>query len=53
MPAAAFNGPRGDYFNKLVKFPQGHGFAISIGIGVPAGSKEAHPQEKDRITFVD
>jgi nitroreductase len=53
MPAAAFTGSRGDYFNKLIKFPQGHSFAIAIAVGVAAGSKEAHSQEKDRITFVD
>jgi nitroreductase len=53
MPEAAFTGPRGDYFNKALKFPQGHSYAVAIALGVPAGSKEAHPQEKDRITFVD
>jgi nitroreductase len=53
MPGAAFSGPRGDYFNQLLKFPQGYSFAVAIAVGVPAGSKEAHPQEKDRITFVD
>jgi nitroreductase len=53
MPEAAFAGPRGDYFNKALKFPQGHSYAVAIALGVPAGSKEAHPQEKDRVTFVD
>jgi nitroreductase len=53
MPEAAFTGPKGDYFNKLLTFPQGHSFAVALAVGVPAGSKEAHPLEKDRITFVD
>jgi nitroreductase len=53
MPDAAFTGPRGDYFNQLLKFPQGHGFAVAIAVGVPAGTKEAHPVEKDRICFID
>jgi nitroreductase len=53
MPEAAFTGAKGDYFNKLLKFPAGYSFAVAIAVGVPAGSKEAHPQEKDRITFVD
>jgi nitroreductase len=52
MPEAAFTGPRKDYFNGLVKFPAGHSFAVAIAIGAPAGTKEAHPQEPDRITFV-
>jgi nitroreductase len=49
---AAFTGPRKDYFNRLLKFPTGHDFAIAIAIGVPAASKEAHPQKPDRITFI-
>jgi nitroreductase len=53
MPEAAFTGARGDYLNKLLKFPQGYSFAVAVAVGVPAGSKEAHPLEKDRITFVD
>jgi nitroreductase len=53
MPDAAFTGPRGDYFSKLLKFPQGHSFAVAIAVGIPAASKEAHPQEKDRVAFVD
>jgi nitroreductase len=53
MPDAAFTGPRGDYFSGLLKFPQGHSFAVAIAVGVPAGTKEAHPQEPDRVSFVD
>jgi nitroreductase len=53
LPDFAFAGKRKDYFNKLLQFPAGHSFAIAIAIGVPAGSKEAHPQEPDRVTFVE
>jgi nitroreductase len=53
MPEAAFTGAKGDYFNKALKFPQGYSFAVAVAVGVPAGSKEAHPLEKDRITFAD
>jgi nitroreductase len=53
MPEAAFTGPKGDYFNKLLKFPQGYSFAVAVAVGVPAGSKEAHPLENGRVTFVD
>jgi nitroreductase len=52
-PDPALNGPRADYFGGKLKFPKGHRFAISIAIGVPAGTKEAHPIEPDRISFVD
>jgi len=51
-PEPAFSGPRRDYFNKLLKFPQGHVFGIAIAIGIPAGTKEAHPIEPGRILFV-
>ncbi|GHV09979.1 NADH dehydrogenase [Spirochaetia bacterium] len=53
LPDAAFTGERGDYFNKLLKFPVGHSFAVAIAVGVPAGTKEAHPVEADRITFIE
>jgi nitroreductase len=51
-PDAAFTGSRKEYFNRLLKFPAGYSFAAAIAIGVPAASKEAHPQEPDRISFV-
>jgi nitroreductase len=52
LPEAAFTGARGDYFNKLLKFPEGHSFAVAVAIGVPAGTKEAHSIEPDRITLI-
>ena len=52
-PDPAFTGPRKDYFNRLLKFPEGYSFAAAIAAGVPGGTKEAHPIEPDRITFVD
>jgi nitroreductase len=53
MPDPAFTGPRKEYFDTLLKFPQGHSFAVAIAVGVPSGTKEAHPVEKDRISFID
>jgi nitroreductase len=53
MPDSAFIGPRKDYFNKLFKIPPGRSFAVAVAVGVPAGTKEAHPVEQDRISFVD
>jgi nitroreductase len=52
LPDAAFTGPRKEYFNRLFKFPAGYSFAVAIAIGIPVASKEAHPQEPDRIVFV-
>jgi nitroreductase len=52
-PDPAFTGPRADYFNKLLKFPEGYSFAIAIAIGIPAGTREAHPVEPGKITFVE
>jgi len=52
-PEAAFTGPRGEYFNKLLKIPAGSAFAIAIAVGIPAGSKEAHPIEPGRVSFVE
>jgi nitroreductase len=53
MPDPAFTGPRKDHFNALLKFPPGHSFAVALAVGVPAGTKEAHPVEQDRISFID
>ncbi|MDR3148209.1 MAG: nitroreductase family protein [Treponema sp.] len=53
MPDPAFSGPRQVHFNELLKFPPGHSFAVAVAVGVPAGTKEAHPQEPDRISFVE
>jgi nitroreductase len=52
-PAAAFNGPRADYFNKLLKFPDNYEFAIAIAIGSPTVTKEAHEIEPDKVKYVD
>ncbi|MDR2671246.1 MAG: nitroreductase family protein [Oscillospiraceae bacterium] len=53
LPDNAFAGPRGEEFNRRLKFPPGHSFAVAIAIGVPAATKEAHPLEPDRIDFID
>ena len=53
LPDAAFTGPKADYFNRLLKFPEGHQFAVAIAIGIPTVTKEAHPIEPNRITIVD
>jgi nitroreductase len=52
LPDAAFTGPRASHFNKLLKFPEGHIFAIAISIGIPTATKEAHPIEPGRVTII-
>ncbi|MDR1138173.1 MAG: nitroreductase [Synergistaceae bacterium] len=53
LPIGAFEGPRTDYFNDLLKFPPNCEFAIAIAIGVPNTTKEAHKVEPDKIKYVD
>ena len=52
LPDAAFTGPRGDYFGKLLKFPEGYSFAVAIAIGIPNTTKDAHPIEPDRVSYI-
>ena len=49
----AFEGDRKEYFNKLLKFPDKHTFAVSVAVGIPTMSKEAHPVEPGRIDYID
>ena len=52
-PEPAFIGPKADHYKKRLKFPETYSFAVAIAIGIPAGTKEAHPIEPGRISFVD
>ncbi len=53
LAAAAFNGTQAAEMKRLVAMPAGHEFAISIAIGHPAMTKEAHEQHPEKITVVD
>jgi nitroreductase len=53
LPLGAFQGPRADYFNKLLRFPANYEFAVAIAVGVPNATKEAHELEPDKIKYVD
>ena len=53
MPDAAFTGSKGDYFNKLFKFPDTYEFAVAIAIGAALDTKAAHPILPNKISFVD
>ena len=52
MPDAAFTGPRADHFKKLLKLPDFCEFAVAIAIGNANDTKEAHPIESDKISFI-
>jgi len=52
LPEAAFTGERKDYFNQLLKFPEGYNFAVAIAVGIPTVTKDAHPIHPDRVTFI-
>jgi len=52
LPAVAFKGPRGEYFAELLKFPATHEFAVAIAVGYPDCTKEAHPVETGRVTYI-
>jgi nitroreductase len=53
MPEAAFVGPRGEYFKKIVKFPETYEFAVAIAIGYALDTKEAHTVEPGKIQYAD
>ena len=52
LPDAAFMGPRAEYFDKLLKFPENYEFAIAIAVGVPNTTKEAHDILPDKVQYV-
>ncbi|MDR0999467.1 MAG: nitroreductase [Clostridiales bacterium] len=52
MPGGAFEGDKREHFEKLLKFPEGHAFAIAIAIGVPSATKEAHPIQPNKTAIV-
>ena len=49
----AFDGERGAEFSKRLQFPEKYSFAVSIAVGVPTTTKEAHPVEPGRIDYID
>ena len=50
---SVFDDERGERFNKILKFPADHSFAVSIAVGVPTVTKDAHPVEPGRIVYID
>ena len=48
----AFNLERGEYFKKLVKFPEGYEFAVGAAIGHPVMDATPHERLAEKVTFV-
>jgi nitroreductase len=53
MPEMGFHDEKKAEFEKLLKFPQGYSYCLAIAVGVPAGSKEAHPVNEGLIDWVN
>ncbi|MDR1914870.1 MAG: nitroreductase [Clostridiales bacterium] len=52
LPEAAFAKDKKEYFSKILKFPEGHAFAVAIAIGVPNGTKESHPIGSGKVDYI-
>lgn len=52
MPRMAFNGEEADDLRSVLQFPNGYDYCLSIAIGTPAATKEAHPVLEGRITII-
>jgi len=52
LPRYAFDGPRAEYLNKLLKFPDNYEFAIAIALGAANTAKEAHPILPGKVEYV-
>lgn len=53
MAYVALDGEKKEYFDKLLKFPEKYTFAISIAIGIPTTTKDAHPIQEGRIDIIE
>jgi nitroreductase len=49
---AAFGGEDAQELSELIQMPAGNKFAISIAVGHPAMTKEAHEIHPDKITWI-
>lgn len=52
MPRMAFLGEEADALRSTLAFPEGSDYCLSIAIGTPATTKDAHPILEDRITII-
>lgn len=52
LPEHAFKTSKADALKEKLKFPPGYAFMIAIAIGHPATTKDAHPVDDGKISFV-
>jgi len=52
MPRMAFLGAEADDLRCALRFPEGHDFILALSVGIPAGTKDAHPVEPGRVTII-
>ena len=53
MAYQAFAGDKATYFSEKLKFPENYKFGISVCIGTPDGTKDAHPILEGRIDIIE
>ena len=53
MAMMAFGGDKASYFAEKLKFPENFKFGISISVGTPNVTKDAHPILEDRIDIIE
>ncbi|MDR0818794.1 MAG: nitroreductase [Oscillospiraceae bacterium] len=52
LPAMGWDGVNDAKLNALLKFPAGYAFAIAVAVGIPDGTKEAHPVNDGLIDII-
>ena len=52
MPWEAFKGPDGDEYRRLLRFPEGYDYMVSVAVGIPEKSKQAHPIAEGLVDYV-
>ena len=52
LAAAAFGSDQASDVARVLEIPDGRAFSISIAIGHPAATKEAHERNPEKIKFL-
>lgn len=52
MPRMAFQGEEAADLRRVLAFPDGYEYCLSIAIGIPDTTKDAHPIQPDRVTLI-
>lgn len=52
MPRYAFMGDRAEELRRALCFPEGYDHCLSLAVGYPAMTKEAHPIGENKITIL-